>query len=724
MLPRLALTLAFALYACLPAFAQSSQPDPEATPAHVSLVEGTASIEREGRSESPLNMPLLSGDRLKTADGRVEVLFADGSALHLDRSTTLDVQSDDLARLIDGRVRLNILGRGRTVGYRIDSPSGSVLLTQAGEYRVAILRSPNETQLELAVIRGAGDIFTEQGTTTVRAGERAYASAGLAPSYAYSYNSANWDAFDRWSEGRRDTRLGVSSQYLPSELQTYSTTFDEHGDWRYAQPYGYVWYPRVAASWRPYYYGRWMSYPRYGWTWVGVDRFSWPTHHYGRWGFSANTWFWIPARHWAPHYVSWAYAGNYVSWCPLGFNNRPLIAINIFNGPHYRHHYGGWTTVSRGHFSNGWVHHRAVDWGRNRRPHFQLAQAAPINPNVAVPRGSAPVRWAGTRSLDGGSRALSSDGTRAVPRGSGASSRDSLVSPGGSRAVAGDSGVRAVPRGNSAAARDPLVSSGGSRAVANDSGARAVPRGNNASARDSSLPPSGEGRGVANDSGGRAVPRYVNRGDEIIRSQTERPSARVRESAGVNPRVPAPGATAVPRAQQTFPQRPAGVAPPAGSSIAVPRGSTGRTIPAGPARRVDDFAQPAGRPSIDRAPQAIGRTPSIDRRADAPAPQRTFGGARSYDGGVAQPRAIDRTPGAAPAIQSPAYHPRGGSDVRGGNGPGSRAPQATMRESAPGAPRASDRSGARAPSPSAPAAGPSRGATGTAVPRRGGRGGA
>ena len=127
MLPRLALTLAFTLLVCPRVLAQPSQPEPDAVPpAHVSLVEGVATLEREGRAESPLNMPLLSGDRLKTADGRVEVLFADGSTLHLDRSTTLDVQSDELVRLIDGRLRLNILTRTEPIANRVDSPSGSV----------------------------------------------------------------------------------------------------------------------------------------------------------------------------------------------------------------------------------------------------------------------------------------------------------------------------------------------------------------------------------------------------------------------------------------------------------------------------------------------------------------------------------------------------------------------------------------------------------------------
>ena len=32
-------------------------------------------------------MPLLAGDRVRTRGGRVEILFADGSTLHLDHNT-------------------------------------------------------------------------------------------------------------------------------------------------------------------------------------------------------------------------------------------------------------------------------------------------------------------------------------------------------------------------------------------------------------------------------------------------------------------------------------------------------------------------------------------------------------------------------------------------------------------------------------------------------------
>jgi len=398
------LTAALLVTASTVAAQTPSEPYDGPPPPHVSVVDGTATLERDGRPETaPLNMPLLSGDRLRTADGRVEVLFGDGSTLHVDASTTVDLQGDDLLRLIDGRLRLNVVGGpfdsaqgGRQVSYRVDSPEGSVQISQPGEYRVALLHGRDETQLELAVIRGAADIFTDEGTSAVRAGERAYASAGLLPSYAYAFNSAQWDAFDSWSEARRDERLGASAEYLPADMRSYAPVFDEYGDWRYAQSYGYVWYPRVAPTWRPYYYGRWAAYPRYGWTWIGIDRFSWPTHHYGRWGFSAGAWFWIPASRWAPAYVSWAYAPGYVSWCPLGFDNRPVFSINVNIGSRYSP-WGGWTVLSASNFGAGYVHQRAVNWerfDRGRRPAFQVRATPPAyrvasRGNVLPPSASA-----------------------------------------------------------------------------------------------------------------------------------------------------------------------------------------------------------------------------------------------------------------------------------------------------------------------------------------------
>jgi uncharacterized cupin superfamily protein len=318
------------------------------------VVDGTAVLERDGRSDTDLaSMPLLAGDRLRTQAGRVEVLFTDGSALHLDANTVVDFQSDEVVRLLEGRVRLNVAGQPRDLSYRIDAPAAWVQISTPGEYRISVLRSE---EVELAVLRGSAELVNEQGRSYISAGERTFARAGTAPSAAYVFNSAAWDAFDRWSESRRDQRPGVSAQYLPDDVRRYAPAFESYGNWRYEQVYGYVWYPRVQMGWRPYHRGRWVSLRPYGWTWIAGDPWGWPTHHYGRWGLSAGSWFWIPGRRWAPAWVSWASAPGYVSWCPLGWNDRPIfqLNVNVYGGRRYDP-FHGWSVLPRHHFNSGYV---------------------------------------------------------------------------------------------------------------------------------------------------------------------------------------------------------------------------------------------------------------------------------------------------------------------------------------------------------------------------------
>ena len=621
---RLVLPPAFAaLVVCavpVAALAQGSYPSGADTyqgpaPAHVAVVDGRATLRHEGQVDpAPLNAPLVGGDRLRTDDGRVEVLFADGSTLHLDNATTVDVQSDALLRLLDGRVRLTV-ARTMAAGvtYQVDSPAGSVRIAQPGEYRIALLHDQDETQLELAVVRGAADIFTEQGSTSLGAGERAYSSAGLAPSYPYAFNSAEWDSFDQWSEARQPERLSASAQYLPADMRSYSTVLDEYGNWGYTPSYGYVWYPHVAAGWRPYYYGRWMSYPRYGWTWVGVEHFAWPTHHYGRWGYNAGAWFWIPGATWGPAYVSWAYAPGYVSWCPLGFDNRALFAINVNFGSQYYSPWRGWTVMGSSHFGHGYVHQRAVSFDHGGRggthPAFQIRRAPPGGPDIAAPR-------------------------------------------------------------NALAARN-------------------------------ATPITGPARGVAAPS----VPRYVNRGNDIIRSQTARPQGPQGEVAaqrrGAPSTITAPGASGPAR----------GYAAPGGP--AVTRGYAGQPMPSPRADRAGDQQRTVPvRPGMP----IDGRVRAMDRGA-------TPGNSPAY--GV--PRATTR-PYDAPQGYQPSARPMPGvprSDAR----PGGVPERAVPREQA--APKGGIERAAPAPAPqrSAPPANarPSGGAQGgQSAPRgvpRGGRGG-
>lgn len=656
---RSTLVYLFTVSVCLTGAAVFAQePPPADPPAHVAFVDGAAVLERDGQIDSdPTSMPLLAGDRLRTQDGRVEVLFADGSTLHLDARTVLDFQSDQVVRLLDGRIRVAIAGPAREVSYRIDAPSAWVQIATPGEYRIAVLR---DDEVELAVLRGAAELVNEQGRSYIAAGERTFARAGAAPSPPYVFNSAAWDDFDRWSESRRDMRLGASAQYLPPDVRPYSAAFDAYGSWRYEQQYGYVWYPRVAVGWRPYSRGRWASLRPFGWTWIAGDPWGWPTHHYGRWGISAGAWFWIPGRQWGPAWVSWAYARDYVSWCPLGWNNRPVLQIvnvNVFGGRRYSP-WDAWTVIPRRHFNSGYINVPRLASVRvtpRIRESFVVRNTAP-DVHYAIGRG-APIRSAGHFAIPRpgaatyGPAAGASRGTTAAERGFPPPARaprspsSSLAAP----APGGAAGGRAVARERGAS--DSTAPRVRGQAAGPDSGAyRRAPQpvgGTSSPAAPVTSAPDGAVR---------AIPR-TRSFESPARPETSTDGGRVREQ-----RAPAYSAPAAPsparRGSDIDPYR-AGPgyrrAPQAGAEYG------GRAVPRTAPPSDGGTAVPVPAPS--RAPSRESRAPIYSAPASpaAPAP-RSVGEGNGYRRSpyrsapeAAEPRgrAVPRGEPAAPSYRAP-----------------------------------------------------------------------
>ena len=377
-------------------------PAPDATPppAHLSVVEGQVFLDREGRSEPAVeNVPLLDGDRIRTERGRAEIMLGDGSLLHIDEGTTADVLAGDLIRLLQGRLIIVVIGArnpSRAVVYQLDAPAASVQTNGPGEYRVTAVNAADANTTELAVVRGDATFANDVGSVNVRAGERSMARDGEAPGQPQYFNSARWDEFDRWSAARREAQLGSTSAYfLPQDLEPYSRTFDRYGTWRIDESSGYVWFPTVSADWRPYSVGYWRQYDQWDSFWIAGDPWGWPTHHYGRWGFSVrHGWYWIPARSWAPSFVYWALGGDYVSWCPLGWNDSPVFGHwgvpGVYGGLH--NGWPGWTVIPRRHFGSPvFASHVAVDPRRLDSQTRSAFVAGRRSPEVghAVPRGRA-----------------------------------------------------------------------------------------------------------------------------------------------------------------------------------------------------------------------------------------------------------------------------------------------------------------------------------------------
>jgi hypothetical protein len=666
-LPSVALAVA-AFAGAAPALAQEAASQIAQAPAHISFVDGAVILERDGETDdSPMSMPLLAGDRVRTKSGRVEILFADGSTLHLDHNSVVDLQSDELLRLVEGRIRLSIPGPTRVVSYRIDAPHGWAHITEPGDYRISLMHNAGGGELELSVIRGHAELVNEGGQTPLRAGERAFVRAGAAPSYAYVANSSALDAFDRWSERRRDERLAGNAEYLPDEVRPYAASFEQYGYWRDEPVYGRVWYPRVAVGWRPYYYGRWVSLRPYGWTWIAHDPWGWPTHHYGRWGISsAGAWFWIPGRHWGAAWVSWAYAPGFVSWCPLGWNNRPIFQINVFNAHRGHDPWRGWTIVSRGHFGRGFVHRnvvRVTHIDRRTLSAFAHRDHAPEIVGRAVPRASAPIRVAGTAV--GGRRATTPLYTN-VPADRGRISTDGarVRMPGASSADPAGRPSRAVPRERAVPTR-PAVRSDPSGSVVTRVNPGARPN----EARRTEAP--------------RATP------SEIRPSEAPGTSPRV-DTPGARPRVEtprssdAPGSsrsrTAVPRYQPgpdrgrvDAPRRTDAPAP--SRSVETPSPRRSPSFPQGRPQYRNDAPRPSAEPgSYDARPRAIPRgeparpaAPQIDRRGPDRAPSGSIqrSGPPSQRSGPPSSQPSARPGGGGPSGPTPGARPRGGSESAG-----------------------------------------------------------
>jgi hypothetical protein len=152
--------------------------------------------------------------------------------------------------------------------------------------------------------------------------------------------------------------------------------------------YGQVWRPRVAAGWRPYYYGRW-EWTNEGWLWVSDEPWGWAAYHYGRWAYDPYYgWLWVPGSEWAPAWVSWRTSGDVIGWAPLA----PGYSVYVSSYPFIDF---WWTFVPSVQFVSNPVHNVAYAPNHARR-WFDATAPAPARPPRGVRVGPAPApAWGG-----------------------------------------------------------------------------------------------------------------------------------------------------------------------------------------------------------------------------------------------------------------------------------------------------------------------------------------
>lgn len=308
------------------AWAQLPEPDDPAAagppPLSITYVDGNVDVARDSGLQ-PAQVPdlLSDGDRLLTNAGRAELVFADGSVVHVDRDSDLRIDGGARLRLVRGHVVVHTSAAPAEVTVAV--PAGLVRLDPRGEYDLSADDLDGDTIV--GTIRGEATLLA--ATTDIRVAPDTVLQVDPRdprPRWgrAYALRSPLGD----WAASRmNETTAALRSQPLPPPLEPYAEVFAQHGYWSTVAPYGQVWYPAVVAGWRPYSSGSWR-YTRYGWTWIDSDPWGWPVHHYGRWGRrGSGAWFWIPQRTWGPAWVSWAIGADHIGWAPLGWDSRPVV---------------------------------------------------------------------------------------------------------------------------------------------------------------------------------------------------------------------------------------------------------------------------------------------------------------------------------------------------------------------------------------------------------------
>ena len=308
--------------------------------ARLSFLEGKAFVQRASDlayEDLQLNTPVAAGDRIGTAEGRIEIRLAARNYARLDGNAKLDVlnlprKEGDVTRLRGwaGSFYLDLGGLTREKDVEFLTSDVTFYVLENGVYRIDV-RENRET--EILVFSGVVEASGEEGSVLVKKDQRLTIADGRVQGKPTSFFAAPDDAFDRFNE-ERNAKIGrpIARKHLGADLEDYEAELDEYGDWAYENPFGYVWVPRgLAPGWMPYTYGRWTRLPMAGWCWLPYEPWGWSTSHYGRWHWSLGMgWYWIPMSGWGPGWVNWWWDDSYYAWAPMSYWGYPGIIIDNF----------------------------------------------------------------------------------------------------------------------------------------------------------------------------------------------------------------------------------------------------------------------------------------------------------------------------------------------------------------------------------------------------------
>jgi len=317
----------------------SSTQDPPAYVARIGYTQGNVSYLQSGSdewAEGLSNYPMSSGDRLycdqdsraEIGAGSVDVRMWSNTDVTL---TNLTDQYEQLG-LAAGSIRVRIYGMNPGSTVEVDTPNGSAVITQPGDYRFDVFDQNGGA--DAVVNAGSLQITGPNGLNQEVDGGQAVQMAGTDPIELFPVGLPPFDDLDQWSIGRDHQILNSqSAQYVSREMPGYAD-LDAAGSWAPTPDYGPVWYPTgLAVGWRPYSTGHWAYVVPWGYTWIDDAPWGYAPFHYGRWAVIGGRWGWAPGPPavvpvYSPALVAFVggpgisigigFGGGVAAWFPLG----------------------------------------------------------------------------------------------------------------------------------------------------------------------------------------------------------------------------------------------------------------------------------------------------------------------------------------------------------------------------------------------------------------------
>src|SRR3954462_6997143 len=273
----------------------------------LSYIEGGVQISRGAGAayeKAIVNLPISEGAKLKTADGRAEVEFEDGSTLRIVADSTVEFSQLSLResgakvsdlKVTSGTAYVNFTGT-KNDEFSVSFANQKIALTRAAHLSILI----GDEDSSVAVFKGLVQVDSPSGAIEVKKNQTA--SFDMNTDQHQLAKNIEETAYDSWDDQQNE----YHSRYAAKSYNNYSpyaygtTDLSYYGNFFNAPGYGRVWQPYLAgAGWDPFMDGAWAFNSGFGFGWVSAYPWGWTPYHSGTWVFLPGFgWAWQPGGAW------------------------------------------------------------------------------------------------------------------------------------------------------------------------------------------------------------------------------------------------------------------------------------------------------------------------------------------------------------------------------------------------------------------------------------------